>query len=227
MSLVVAITRPEPQAADTARRVAEAGHFPLLAPLFEMTPLGDPGTPDGIGAIAVTSRTGARLLAHHPAFHHLPVFAVGDATAAEARRSGFRTVRSAAGDVDALFALLAEAEGPIVHMTGEAHAGDLVERLIARGERAERRILYRMAPAAGLPAAERVDAVMLFSPHAATRYRALATEPPWRHAPCVALSPAVAARLPESLAVTVAEAPTEAAALAALATLSGSVASPG
>ncbi|ORE92360.1 uroporphyrinogen-III synthase [Stappia sp. 22II-S9-Z10] len=102
------MTRPEPQASGTARRLAALGYTPLVAPLLQVVPVtGDgteagegPGSANGIGTLALTSRTAALILAAHPAFHSLPVAAVGSATAAEARRAGFTRVNDAAGTVE-------------------------------------------------------------------------------------------------------------------------------
>ncbi|WP_226573276.1 uroporphyrinogen-III synthase [Acuticoccus sediminis] len=215
MTLVVAVTRPEPQASGTATRLAERGYTPLLAPLLEAVPAGDPGAADGIGALALTSRTAALVLAAHPRFHAIPVYAVGTATAGEARRAGFTAVADAAGTVDDLFARLMAVPGPVVHMAGREHTGDLVERLAAAGRTAERRIVYAMEPRA-LPAAAAVDGVLLYSPRTARLFAERAVAPPWSAAACIAMSQNVAEALP-GRAATVAAAPTEAAMLEALA----------
>lgn len=214
MTFVVAVTRPEPQASGTAARLTERGYTALLAPLLEAVPADGPGSADGIGALALTSRTAALILAAHPQFHAIPVFAVGTATAREARRAGFTKVADAAGTVDDLVARLGDAPGPVVHMAGLQHTGDLVERLVASGRDASRRIVYAMAPRP-LPPAERVDAVLLFSPRTARVFAEAGTGPPWSTAPLVAMSPKVAAAVP-GRAVTIAGAPTEAAMLEAL-----------
>lgn len=213
MTARVAVTRPEPQASDTATRLAALGYCVVKAPLLVPVPRGDPGTPDGVGSLALTSRTAATVLAKHPGFHGLPVYAVGEATAAEARRAGFRLVDSAAGDVETLLPRLAGAPEPVVHMCGEDHRGDLVERLRAAGKAAERRILYAMEPAGALPETP-VDAVLLYSPRTAALYAERMPEA-WRGAVCVALSAAVAAPV-AALPHVVAERPDEASALAAL-----------
>jgi len=209
----VAVTRPEPQASDTATRLAALGYGVLKAPLLVPAARGGPGTARGVGALAITSRTAAMMLAAHPDFHAIPVYAVGEATAAEARRAGFTRVTSAAGDVESLLPLLADAPEPVIHPCGEDHRGDLVERLRAAGKTAERRVLYAMAPAARLPETP-VDAVLLYSPRTATLYAQRMPEA-WRSAVSVALSPAVAAPV-AALPHVVAARPDEDALLAAL-----------
>jgi len=186
----VAVTRPEPQASDTAMRLAAAGYEVLSAPLLAARPLADPGSAAGIGVLALTSRTAAMLLADHAQFRQIPVYAVGEATAAEARRAGFRFVRSAAGDVETLLPVLRDVARPVVHVCGEDHRGDLVERLLATGIRAERRVIYRMEPRGPLPDTP-VDAVLLYSPRTAALYAERAPEA-WRSAVCITLSASVA-----------------------------------
>lgn len=209
----VAVTRPEPQASGTARRLAQAGYIPVLAPLLAPIATGHPGTGDGIGTIALTSRTAAMVLGAYPALHGLPVVAVGDATAREARQAGFRVVASAGGDVTTLLAALVGAAEPIVHMAGAEQIGDLVEHLLARGQMAARRTLYKMEPVA-LPSVAPVAAVLIYSPRTA-RLFAASDAPAFRDALCVALSAAIAAAL-VGRRVVVAATPTEPAILAAL-----------
>ena len=204
MTLRVAVTRPEPQASDTAMRLADAGYEAVKAPLLRVRPSADPGSPVGVGCLALTSRTAAMILADHPAFHGIPVFAVGDATAREALRAGFTAVTSGGGDVTALFHHLETAPEPIVHLCGADHTGDLVERLVSAGKVAERRVLYCMEPAGALPALPggAVDCVLLYSPRTAALYAERAPHG-WRTAPCIALSAAVAkpvARFPHVVA---------------------------
>jgi uroporphyrinogen-III synthase len=211
----VAVTRPEPQASDTAARLASEGYAVVKAPLLAAVPREGPGSAEGIGTLALTSRTAAQLLADRPRFHLIPVVAVGEATAAEARRAGFHEVRSADGDVEALLPMLLDVPGPVVHLSGEDQRGDLVERLRARGQAAERRILYAMEPAGRLPDVDPVDAVLLYSPRTAALFAERATAPAWRGATCIALSAAVAAPVADRPHV-VAARPDEPALLAAL-----------
>jgi len=223
VTLRVAVTRPEQQASDTAMRLTRAGYAAIKAPLLRVRPSLAPGSAAGIGSLALTSRTAAMILAHHPGFHKIPAFAVGEATAVEARRAGFATVTAAGGDVNALFHCLDGAPEPIVHFCGADHTGDLVERLVTAGMAAERRVLYRMEPAGDLPEAA-VDSVLLYSPRTAALYADRAPQN-WRGAPCIALSAAVAApvaRFPHVVAAR----PDEDAILAALADVASGRLSP-
>lgn len=212
----MAVTRPQPQAGETAARLEAAGYRPVLAPLLVAEPLGAPSDAAGIGAIALTSRTGARRFAGCDPFFDLPVFAVGDATAAEARRVGFRHVVSADGNADDLVPLItANATGPVVHFCGEHHRGAIVERLQAAGLEASRRVTYRMAEAARLPGTA-ADIVLVYSPRAARVLERLSAGTHWAFRPAAALSPAVAAALSPQRTVTVAARPSETALLDAL-----------
>lgn len=220
-AFVVGLTRPEPQANETAAHLAAGGYASVRAPLMRMAAR-DPGPSDGIGTLALTSRSAALALAPHIAFHRLPTVAVGEATAREAERWGFLRVARAGGDVDALSQALVGAAEPVVHMAGLDHTGDLVERLIARGQVAQRRTIYAMEPCTALPAVDTLDAILLYSPRSARILRRAAIGA-WLAAPCVVLSRAVADELP-GRRVHIARQPTEPALFAALADLRAGIA---
>uniref|UniRef100_UPI0022EBA02D uroporphyrinogen-III synthase n=1 Tax=Falsiroseomonas oryzae TaxID=2766473 RepID=UPI0022EBA02D len=104
--------------------------------------------------------------------------AVGEATAAEARRHGWDRAEGAAGTAQDLArmasARLDPAAGPLLLAVGEGYALDLAADLRARGFRVIRRIAYAAAPAGSLPetaqaalAAGRVGAVLFHSPRSA------------------------------------------------------------
>ena len=100
------VTRPEPGAAETAQRLTTLGWEPVLAPALTLAPR--PFALAGAQALLLTSRAAARALPPAGLPPGLPVLAVGEATAAEARRHGWRDVTAAAGDAAALAALAAE-----------------------------------------------------------------------------------------------------------------------
>lgn len=101
MSRRVAILRPEPGNAATAARLCDAGLDPLPLPLFEVHPLDwRPPEPAAFDGLLLTSANavrhgGAGLVA----LKHLPVLAVGGATAEGARALGFAVVRTGSTDV--------------------------------------------------------------------------------------------------------------------------------
>lgn len=96
------------------------GLEPVVVPLFEVGPRAwDAPDPTGFDAVAMTSANAAR---HGGAglarFTHLPVFAVGEATAAAAQTAGFSGIQVGAGDAADLGPQLS---GRVLHLTGTDH----------------------------------------------------------------------------------------------------------
>lgn len=178
----VLVTRPRPDADETARLLAAAGHDPVVAPLLDIV-FDRAATLDlrDTQALLVTSANGARALAAASARRDLPVYAVGAASAEAAHAAGFADVTSADGDVSDLAALVVGAcdpgAGPLVHAAGSVAAGDLAGRLAAEGFTVTRAVLYGAEPAAALPEAAAtglrdatLDAVMFYSPRTAAAF---------------------------------------------------------
>ena len=182
----ILVTRPAPEGAATAALLAARGWTPLLAPMLRIRPL--PGDlpadlPEEIAAIALTSGNAipalpARLLG-------VPLFVVGDATAARARAAGFTDIRSAGADAAALADLIvAEAPaGTLLLALGEGRGERLEESLAARGRTVVRRAVYAADPAEALPPAAadalragRVAAALFFSAETARVFVRLARE---------------------------------------------------
>jgi uroporphyrinogen-III synthase len=149
----VLITRPLPAGATTADAVVALGFVPLLAPALVVCARELGEIPAGLAAIAVTS--GNALPGLPVSLHRLPLFAVGDATAARARAVGFADVTSAGADAAALAALLTRRApaGPLLLAVGEGQGAALEQALRAAGKPVHRRVLYAAEPAAELPAA--------------------------------------------------------------------------
>lgn len=204
------MTRPEPGAAETARRVAALGWEPVLAPALVLAPRPPaervPVAP--VQALLLTSRAAARTAPHHsPA---TPVLAVGEATAAEARAHGFVNVTAAEGDAAALAALAAcrldPSAGPLLLAVGAGYGAELAAALRGHGFRVLRRVVYSAGPAAALPeparaalASEAVVAALFFSPRSAgcaiSLLRAAGLAGTLARAEALAISPRVAAVL--------------------------------
>ncbi len=113
----VLIVRPEPGNAVTSAAVRAMGCEAVSVPLFEVVPVAwDAPDPAQFNAIAMTSANAARhggaALGH---YRNLPVFAVGEATAAAAREVGFTSIAMATGDAAALGKTLS---GRILHLAG-------------------------------------------------------------------------------------------------------------
>jgi uroporphyrinogen-III synthase len=208
------ITRPEPDASRLKAALEERGFEatvePLLGLSFAARRVIDLA---GVQALIATSRNALRALAGHPACdgaRRLPLFAVGRATAAEARAMGFAVVVTGAGTAQELLTHIVAAADPaaglLVHLAGDAQAIDLKGELEAHGFRVARHILYRMRAAGALSAATveqmaegEIDGVILLSPRTAAIYAALVRKQGLARAArrlvhyCV--SPATAARL--------------------------------
>ena len=102
------ILRPEPGASVSLERAQALGLDAVAMPLFGVHPLAwTPPDPVVFDAVLATS---ASALRHGGAgielFCHLPLHAVGEATAESAREAGFAKVAAGSGDVDALLASL-------------------------------------------------------------------------------------------------------------------------
>lgn len=214
------VTRPDPHGGRTARRLKGAGAAAVLAPMLEVKPEPAPELAlAGIAALAVTSRVAVAMLAGRTDLDRLrqmPVFAVGDATAADARALGFADVRSADGDVDALAALIRAAApaGRVLHLAGHVRAGDLVARLAEAGIAAAVVVVYRADPVTHLPEAAvadlkagRIDAGLVYSARTGAALMAAAmasgVADQVRALPLFALSAQAAAPLVAAGAVTV------------------------
>ncbi|MES2834893.1 MAG: uroporphyrinogen-III synthase [Pseudomonadota bacterium] len=209
------VTRAEPGAARTAVRLTALGFEPLVAPVLAIRPLSPAIDLTDIAALAFTSVNGVAAFAARIPERDRPVFTVGDATAQAARDAGFTDVRSAAGDIHALAALIAAAAlGPVLAPGAAEPAGDLAALLEGKAE--VRALAVYEAVETDIPAPAGFDAVLVHSPRAS---RALAMHA-WAldDRLAVAISAAAAALL-EDLGlreIRIASAPTEAALLQGL-----------
>lgn len=174
------VTRAEPGATATADRLRAMGLEPLIAPLLKVEAIPAEIELGGVAALAFTSANGVRVFSKRCGRRDLPVFTVGDATAAAAEQAGFAEVRSAAGDVAALAALIAQEspEGAVLCPGAEVRAGDLVGDLAREGVEAQAMAVYRTVSTTG-PALRELDdvaAVLIHSPRAAAVLAELAAD---------------------------------------------------
>lgn len=163
------VTRPLPAGAATAARLHAQGHNATLAPLM-VTEAVAWDWPDSLpDAVMLTSAFAAQLAGPRAdALRHLPVFAVGGATARAALESGFADVRPAGGTAQALLdAVAAAGSASIVHLTG----ADRTPVIVPAGLTVASRTVYRarLVLLAALPA---VDWVLLYSPRSAAHFAA-------------------------------------------------------
>jgi uroporphyrinogen-III synthase len=173
------VTRPEPGASATARRLEAMGHDILLLPCLSVKTT-TPRLPEHLAALVVTS--GQAVPALPARLHNVPVFCVGDATAAKLREAGFTRVESAAGDAQDLCRLVAARRLPGLHVlaVGERHGLALFSGLREAGITVVRRKVYTVTKLQSLPdgvhdalAAGTVDAALFYSAETARAFARL------------------------------------------------------
>jgi uroporphyrinogen-III synthase len=187
--MAVLVTRPQPDDEATAANLRARGFEVLLAPMLRFEPVAfrDDGGAD-YGAVIVTSANALRGLMPNlkdSRLLKLPLFAVGEHTAAAARGAGFENVIVAGGDAGALRdGVLAGVKrktlkktSPLLYLAGADLARDLAGELGARGFTVVTQTTYRMSPVSGLPretceafAANRVEAVLHYSGRSARAF---------------------------------------------------------
>lgn len=151
------VTRPEPDAQASIERLAALGIEAVAAPLLTRATL-DFHLPAlaGFAALAITSTNALRALEDKGVLEgllHLPVYAVGDRTAHEARVLGFTEVLSAGGTFERLTTLLALAriEGPVLYPAGRHLSGDLAHALAPHGIMVVTTTVYDMVAESAFP----------------------------------------------------------------------------
>jgi uroporphyrinogen-III synthase len=172
------VTRPREEADALVQALAARGVQALVEPMMEIHFL--EAVPDllGVQAVLCTSANGVKALARAGADKCVPLYAVGDATAARGRQEGFVTVVSAGGNALDLAQFVARRlrpeDGRLLHVSGSDVAGNLAGELHARGFETLRTVLYEARPVAALStaakgalAAEKIDFALFFSPRTA------------------------------------------------------------
>ena len=208
------VTRPEPDALKLQALLEDMGHEATVEPLLQVSfDTADTINLDGVQALIATSRNALRALKATPILaqaRSLPLFAVGKATASEARALGFEMVVTGAGTARELIthivSVVDPAAGLLAHLAGDALAVDLKRELEPHGFRVVEFRVYRMQPVTSF--AEEVvqqlemgeiDGVILLSPRTASVYVRLVGEHGLarsvRPLPHFCLSDAVARRL--------------------------------
>ncbi|HXQ10257.1 MAG TPA: uroporphyrinogen-III synthase [Caulobacteraceae bacterium] len=190
------ITRTLPEADATARRLAARGHAPIVAPVLEARAVASVRLDlAGVDAIAFTSGHAIAAFAGLTRARDLPVFTVGDATAALARAAGFSDVHSADGNAETLAELIAREQRDgqrVLHPTAREPAADLTGLLGARGVSATPLTVYEtLATALAAPPAD-ADAVLIHSARAAARVAVLVEDANRLDLEAYAISPAAA-----------------------------------
>jgi len=206
------VTRPEPDASETAGKLSALGIEPVVEPLLHyellQTSLPDPA---GFAALILTSSNALRALNDRGAVdacRHVKTYAVGDRTAEAARALGFADVTSAHGNLDDLVELVAAqgAKGPVFYPASRERAGNLGKALARHGIMVITTEIYGMSPSSALSPGTRavieagaLDAAMFFSRRTAEAFVDVTTDLAGRGAlSMLCISEAVAAPLLKS-----------------------------
>ncbi len=117
--------------------------YPLFEPVFfAISPLENPQ------ALLITSKNALRAIKNNSYLKKIPLYVVGDQTAALAHQLGFITVFSAKGNSRDLQELVARQARPdagiLYHLSGETIKGDIVRELRVLGFKAQRQVVYQI-----------------------------------------------------------------------------------
>lgn len=129
------VTRPQPGATQTAKRLTALGFEPLIAPLTEIVGVdADLSKLSECAVVVFTSANGARFFPTEAAKALIgkPVFAVGEATAEAVRALGFKRVEIGPGDAATLACLIANRTSTndmIGYIAGQQRTGTLEQAL--------------------------------------------------------------------------------------------------
>lgn len=187
------LTRARPQAEAFAAEVWAATCLaPVISPMQEMRDLAVEINLSGIKALAFTSKNGVETFARMSSAR-LPAYCVGEATADRARALGFEAL-AAAGNAASLRAMLPESG--VLHLHGRHVRQVLSTRHCAIYDQVA---LPLGVEASEMVAADRLDAVALFSPRSAMLFAKTLPENIPTKLVLYTLSPAVVAELPERL----------------------------
>lgn len=187
--MAVLVTRPHPDDEATASALRARGFEALRAPMLRFEPVPFHDDADArYGAIIVTSANALRAIASHLADSRLlklPLFAVGEHTAAAARDAGFAQVIAAKGGAGALRDLVLGAvkskqlkkASTLLYLAGADLARDLAGELGEKGFTVVTHTTYRMIPASSLPreicdafVANQIEAVLHYSRRSARAF---------------------------------------------------------
>jgi uroporphyrinogen-III synthase len=232
--MAVLVTRPSPDDETTAAALRARGVAVLRAPMLRFEPVAFHDDEDTrYGAVIVTSANALRGIEPHlggSRLLKLPLFAVGEHTAAAARRVGFEMVISASGDAGHLRDLMVASvkakelkkASTLLYLAGADLARDLAGDLGERGFSVVTHTTYRMVPLSTLPretceafANNQVEAVLHYSRRSARAFldaaRAGGVEISALAIPQCCISAAVASVLRDAgaMQVTVAASPDE------------------
>ena len=153
----VIVTRAEPGASETIRRLDQLGHTALRVPALTLHEQADTALPpsNAISGLVFTSANGVRTYAARRDDRHQAVWCVGPATAEAAQQEGFSTVHQSSGNALDLAHFIASRSAPtdvpLLHVANAAAAGILRRELEALGFAVQFAPLYEMRPTRHMP----------------------------------------------------------------------------
>jgi uroporphyrinogen-III synthase len=183
------VTRPERDGERTAKTLREHGHEVFLAALMRIEPIANAQLGEGpwSGLVMTSANALPAVTAHarHTELTGLPLWVVGERTAAAARAAGFGDVRCVGRDVADLIqgirGSLPRGADPLLYLAGEETSRDLAGDLAADGFVTRTIVVYRTIKAERLPAsaeaalvAREIDGVLHFSQRSAEAFIACA-----------------------------------------------------
>ncbi|PIT00114.1 uroporphyrinogen III synthase [Bradyrhizobium nitroreducens] len=185
----ILVTRPHPDNEATAENLRARGHTVMLAPALKFEPVALRDESEApYAAVIVTSANAIRAVApqlRDLGLLELPLFAVGEHTAAAARDAGFAQVIVAGGDAASLRDRVVQSardkvlkkKSTLLYLAGADLSRDLGGELGADGFTVITQTTYRMAPVKHLPrevcegfAAHGVEAVLHYSRRSARAF---------------------------------------------------------
>ena len=172
---VVLVTRPDEEGLALANQLKTVGKKTLLEPMLivENLPVKDLSY-DKTQAYVITSANSIKALLNLRPDLEIPLFAVGNASAISARKSGFKTVYSADGDADDLAKLVDDvlnpSEGDLLYISGKTQSGNLFKKLSSLGFGCREVFVYETIPRKSLSPEtvaaiknDQVDTILLYS----------------------------------------------------------------
>ena len=146
----VLVTRAEPGASKTFRKLKEMGFLAEKIPAIQITQTPITFAQQNYkGAVVFTSQNGVQFAPRAPFKHARKVFCVGDATAQAAHQAGFKNIHSARGDAKTLLHYIEKNwspdDGPILHMANINPRGDIIPTLKEKGYEADFMGVYQSA----------------------------------------------------------------------------------
>lgn len=182
----ILVTRPLDEATPTAEKLEALGHRVVIAPMIQIDPVSFE-IPDEDRSLIITSKNGARHGLANIGNKERPIFAVGEQTAAEARRLGFTNITVGAGTARQLVPILLEAgvtnKRKYTHLAGNVISYNIADVLVQEGIDADSTVTYQSRAlrsfSAGVQEAMEegeIDVALFYSPRTATTFEEATAE---------------------------------------------------